>query len=57
VRIRRAATLARQGLDPDPELRRAERLLAPAAQRPEFQRMVARKRLQIQAVRRSGNVR
>jgi hypothetical protein len=57
VRIRRAAALARQGLDPDPELRRAERLLAPAAQRPEFQRMVARKRLQIQAVRRGGNVR
>jgi serine/threonine-protein kinase len=51
VLIRRAEALAGQGLSPEPELQRAERLLAPAAERPAFQRMVALKRKQIQEVR------
>jgi hypothetical protein len=51
VLIRRAATTAGQGLDPEPELRRAERLLAPAAEQPAFQRMVHLKRSQIQELR------
>ncbi|MDR3670872.1 MAG: serine/threonine-protein kinase [Holophaga sp.] len=51
VLIRRAAALAAQGLSPEPELQRAERLLAPAAERPAFQRMVTLKRRQIQDVR------
>jgi serine/threonine-protein kinase len=51
VLIRRAATTAGQGLDPEPELRRAERLLAPAAEQPAFQRMVHLKRRQIQELR------
>jgi hypothetical protein len=49
--IRRAEELAGQGLSPEPELRRAERLLAPAAERPGFKRMVALKLSQIQEVR------
>jgi len=51
VLIRRAATMAGQGHDPEPELRRAERLLAPAAEQAAFQRMVDLKRRQIQEVR------
>jgi serine/threonine-protein kinase len=51
VLIRRAGDLAAQGLSPEPELRRAERLLAPAAERPGFKRMVALKLSQIQEVR------
>jgi tetratricopeptide (TPR) repeat protein len=55
VLIRRAATRADQGLSPEPGLQRAERLLAPAADRPECRRMVAEKQRQIQQVReRSG---
>jgi serine/threonine-protein kinase len=51
VLIRRAALTAARGLDPEPELKRAERLLAPAADLPGFKRMVALKRRQIQDVR------
>jgi len=51
VLVRRAGLLADQGQDPEPELRRAERLLAPAGERPLFERMVRLKRRQIQAVR------
>jgi len=51
VLIRRAATHAGHGLSPEPELRRAEHLLAPAADRPDFRRMVALKRQQILEVR------
>jgi serine/threonine-protein kinase len=56
VLIRRAAVRAERGLDPEPELRRAERLLDPAADRPDFQRMVALKRRQIEEVRRKARV-
>ena len=55
VLIRRAAVLAGQGLDPEPELRRAERLLDPKGDTPGFQRMIALKRRQIGDVRRTGN--
>ena len=51
VLIRRAALLADRGQDPEPELKRAERLLAPAGERPVFERMVRLKRMQIQGVR------
>jgi len=51
VLIRRAATHAGHGLSPEPELQRAERLLTPAADRPDFRRMVALKRKQILEVR------
>jgi hypothetical protein len=51
VLIRRGEALAGQGLSPEPELQRAERLLTPAGERPACQRMVALKRRQIQAVR------
>jgi hypothetical protein len=53
VLIRRAAVMAGQGLSPEPELRRAERLLAPAAEQPAFRRMVELKRRQILEVRAS----
>jgi hypothetical protein len=51
VIIRRAAAMASQGQDPEPELRRAERLLAPAGERPVCHRMVTLKRREIQEVR------
>jgi hypothetical protein len=51
VLIRRGEALAGQGLSPEPDLQRAERLLAPSGERPAFQRMVALKRRQIQEVR------
>ncbi len=51
VLIRRADLMVDQGQDPEPELRQAERLLAPAAERPVYDRMVRLKRMQIQAVR------
>ena len=51
VLIRRAELLAAQGHSPEPELQRAERLLAPAGERPAFQRMVDLKRRQIQEAR------
>jgi len=53
VLVRRAAFRAERGLDPEGELRRAERLLDPAADRPDCQRMVALKRRQIEDVRQS----
>jgi serine/threonine-protein kinase len=55
VLIRRAAARVDQGLDPEPELARAERLLAPAGERPGFQRMVALKRRQIAEVRQASS--
>lgn len=51
VLVRRAGILAGQGLDPEPDLRRAERLLDPAAERPACRRVVELKRRQIQEVR------
>jgi serine/threonine-protein kinase len=53
VLVRRAGILAERGRDPEPDLLRAERLLAPAAERPTFQRMVELKRRQIQEIRRA----
>jgi tetratricopeptide (TPR) repeat protein len=54
VLVRRAALRAGRGQDPEPDLRRAERLLDPAADRPGFRRMVALKRRQIEEVRQAG---
>jgi hypothetical protein len=54
VLVRRAELRAAHGQDPEPDLRRAERLLDPAAERPRCARMVARKRGKIEEVRRAG---
>jgi serine/threonine-protein kinase len=56
VLLRRAEFRAALGRDPEPDLRRAERLLDPAAERPECARMVARKRARIGELRRSAKV-
>jgi hypothetical protein len=54
VLVRRAGFRAERGLDPEPDLRQAERLLAPVSARPAFQRMVDLKRRQIREVRQAG---
>jgi tetratricopeptide (TPR) repeat protein len=51
VIVRRAALLAQAGRDPEAELRRAERLLAPAGEAPSLRPLAALKREQIEQVR------
>lgn len=51
VIVRRAALLAEAGQDPEAELRRAERLLAPAFEAPSLRALAAVKRAQIEEVR------
>lgn len=56
VLVRRAGILAGRGLDPEPDLRRAERLLDPAAERPACRTMVDLKRRQIEEIRRTADL-
>ena len=51
VHLARAATLAAAGQDPETELRRVERLLAPAGESAELRELAALKHKQIEAVR------